>query len=156
MALAASAGGTELTLRIGQGGFRDERASDAKLGGGQICLDLEFSDSPLGVSIAEEYYTKSPEPTHPYEIPSILMLGVFYGIPLAERWPTSLDLGGGVGRLRIPQGEKAAAFQAIARICTKVFWKLGIYAEGKYIYSSGELIDFSEAALLIGISLSLQ
>lgn len=34
--------------------------------------------------------------------------------------------------------------------------KLGIYAEGKYIHSRGELIDFNEAALLIGISLSLR
>lgn len=156
LGFAAGAGATELTLRIGQGGFRDDRASDGKLGGGQICLDVKFSDLPVAVSIGQEYYTKSPEPTQPYEIPSILMGTVFYVIPLAEEWPTDLHLGGGIGRLRIPQGEKAAVFQAIAGVHTRAFWKIGIYAEGKYILSRGELIDFNVAALLIGISFSLR
>ena len=156
LAFAASVGATELTLRVGQGGFRDDRASDGELGGGQVCLDITFSDLPVALSIGQEYYTKSPEPTQSYEIPSIVMGTVCYVIPLAEEWPTDLHLGGGIGSLRIPQGEKALALQAIARIRTKAFWKLGIYAEGKYIYSRGELIDFNEAALLIGISFSLR
>ena len=156
LSVAASAGATELTLRVGQGGFRDDRASDGKLGGGQVCVDAEFSNLPLAVSIGQEYYTKSPEPTQSYEIPSILMGTVYYVIPLTEEWPTDLYLGGGIGRLRIPQGEKAVALQAIVRIRTKAFWKLGIYAEGKHIYSRGELIDFNEVALLIGISFSLR
>ncbi len=156
LSFAAGAAATELTLRVGQGGFRDDRASDGKLGGGQVCVDVEFSDLPVAVSIGQEYYTKSPEPTQSYEIRSILMGAVFYVIPLAEEWPTDLHLGGGIGRLSIPQGEKAVALQAIARIRTKAFWKLGIYAEGKYIYSRGKLIDFNEVALLIGISFSLR
>ncbi len=156
LAFAASAGATELTLRIGQGGFRDDRAPDGELGGGQVCLDVGFSDLPVTLSIVQEYYTKSPDPTQSYEISSIEMGTVCYVIPLAEEWPTDLHLGGGIGLLRIPQGEKAAALQAIVRIRTKAFWKLGIYAEGKYIYSRGKLIDFNEAALLIGISFSLR
>ena len=80
------------------------------------------------------------------------MGAAFYMIPLAEIWPTDLHLGGGIGRLRIPRDEKAAAFQAIVRIRTKAFRKLDIYAEAKYIHSRGELIDFNKAALLIGIS----
>ena len=156
LALATSAGATELTLRIGQGGFRDDRSPDGKIGGGQICLDVTFSDPPVSVSIGEEYYTRSPDPTRSYEIPSIVMGTVCYVIPLAEEWPTDLHLGGGIGLLRIPQEEKAAALQAIARIRTRAFWKLGIYAEGKYIYSRGELIDFNEVALLIGFSFSLR
>ncbi|MCK4510742.1 hypothetical protein KAW64_03335 [bacterium] len=155
LSLAASAGATELTVRLGQGGFRDDRASDGQLGGGQICLDVTLNDLPFTVSIGHEYYTKSPDPTQSYEISSIVMGTVCYVMPLAEKWPTDLHLGGSVGGLRIPQGEKAVALQAIARIRTKAFWKLGIYAEGKYIYSKGELIDFSEVALLIGISFSL-
>ncbi len=156
LAFAASAGATELTLRIGQGGFRDDRSPDGNIGGGQVCLDVTFSDLPVSVSIGEEYYTRSPDPTQSYEIPSIVMGTVCYVIPLAEKWPTDLHLGGGIGRLRIPQGEKAVALQAIARIRTKALWKFGIYAEGKYIYSRGDLIDFNEAALLIGISFSLR
>jgi hypothetical protein len=155
-AFATSAGATELTLRIGQGGFRDDRSSDGKIGGGQVCLDVTFSDLPVSLSIGEEYYTRSPDPTESYEIPSIVMGTVCYVIPLAEEWPTDLHLGGGIGSLLIPQGEKAVALQAIARIRTKAFWKLGIYAEGKYIYSRGELIDFNELALLVGISFSLR
>ena len=155
LSLAASAGATELTLRIGQGGFRDDRSPDGNIGGGQVCLDVQFSDLPVALSIGQEYYTRSSDPTQSYEIPSIVMGTVCYVIPLADEWPTDLHLGGGIGSLRIPQGENAVALQAIARIRTKAFWKLGVYAEGKYIYSSGELIDFSEAALLVGISFSL-
>jgi len=156
LAFAAGAGATELTLRIGQGGFRDDRAPDGQLGGGQVCVDVQFSELPVALSIGEEYYTKSPDPTQSYEISSIVMGSVFYLMPLAEEWPTDLHLGGGIGRLRIPQGENAVALQAIARIRTKAFWKLGIYAEGKYLYSRGDLIDFNEAALLVGISFSLR
>ena len=154
LGIGASAQAAEFALRLGQGGFADERASDGKLGGGQLCFDITFSDLPLSVSIGHEYYTKGPEPTEPYEISGILMGYVFYVIPLAEKWPTDLYLGGGIGRLSIPQGEKAAAFQAIARFGTKAFWKIGVYAEGKYIHSTKKLIDFNEAALLIGISLN--
>ncbi len=156
LGFTAGAGATELTLRIGQGGFRDDRAPDGKLGGGQVCLDIKHSGRPLAVSIGHEYYTKSPDPTQSYEIRDILMGAVFYVIRLAEGRPTDLYLGGGMGRLRIPQGEKAAMFQAIAGIRTKAFWKIGIYAEGKYIHSRGELIHFNEAALLVGISYSLR
>lgn len=154
LSAGASVQAAELALRLGQGGFRDDRASDGKLGGGQLCLDFTFSELPLSVSIGHEYYTKGPEPTESYEISGILMGYVFYVIPLAERWPTNLYLGGGVGRLAIPQDERAAAFQAIARFGTKVFWKIGVYAEGKYLYSRKNLIDFNEAALIIGISLN--
>ena len=84
------------------------------------------------------------------------MGSIFYVIPLAEKWPTDLHLGGGIGRLCIPQGEKAVALQAIARIRTQVYRRLSIYAEGKYIHSKGELIDFNKAALLIGISISFR
>jgi hypothetical protein len=131
LGLAAGAGATELSLRIGQGGFRDDRASDGKLGGGQVCMDVRFDDMPVAVSIGHEYYTKSPDPTEPYEIQDLIMGAVSAVIPLAEEWPTDLWLGGGVGRLRIPQGEKAAAYQAIATIRTRAFWKIGVYAEGK-------------------------
>ena len=55
LSFAASAGATELTLRVGQGGFRDDRASDGKLGGGQVCVDVEFSDLPVAVSFGQEY-----------------------------------------------------------------------------------------------------
>lgn len=156
LAFATSAGATELTLRVGQGGFRDDRAPDGELGGGQVFLDVTFSDLPVTLSVGQEYYTKSPDPTQSYEISSIVMGTVSYVIPLAEEWPTDLHLGGGIGGLRIPQGERAVALQAIARIRTKAFWKLGVYAEGKYIYSKGELIDFNELALLVGISFSLR
>ena len=152
--MAAGAQAADFAIRLGQGGFRDERAYDGKLGGGQLCLDVTFDEHPLSVSIGHEYYTKSADPTEPCEISGILMGYVFYVIPLAEKWPTDLFLGGGIGRLAIPQDERAAAFQAIARFGTKVFWKIGVYAEGKYVYSNKNLIDFNEAALLIGLSIN--
>lgn len=136
---------------MGQGGFRDNRAPDGKLGGGQLFLDLKLNDLPLVFSFGEEYYTKGPEPIHSYEIPSLVMCNLFFTKALSRKWPTNLYLGGGIGRLKIPQGDKAAAIQGIARIDIKCFWKIYGYTEGKYIYSNKDLIDFNEVALLLGI-----
>jgi hypothetical protein len=153
LGFAAQGRAGELTLRLGQGGFRDGRAPDGKLGGGQLFLDMRFGSLPLAVSLGSEYYTKGPDPSQPYEISDLLMGTVCFLTPLVQRWPTNLYLGAGIGRLSIPQGEHAAVFQAIARIDTKVVWKVGLYAEGKYLHSRKDLIDFNELALLLGIYL---
>lgn len=145
---------TGLALRIGQGGFRDDRAPDGKLGGGQVCLDMKFKKLPLSVSIGHEYYTKGPDATELYEIKSLYMGNVFFARALTKKWPTDLYLGGGIGLLKIPPGDKAAAIQAIVRINTKIVWKIGIYAEGKYLYSNSGPIDFDAAILLVGISIT--
>ena len=55
--------------------------------------------------------------------------------------------------------EKGIAFDAAAGINIKAFWKIGIYAEGKYIYSSKtvnniKVIDFSDVGLSIGFLLN--
>ncbi|MBN1355080.1 hypothetical protein JXA40_02305 [bacterium] len=75
----------DLGIRMGQGGYLDDRASDGKLGGGQICLDLRFSNIPLALSFSEEYYTKSSDPVHPYEIESLIMVEAFYVYPISDR-----------------------------------------------------------------------
>jgi hypothetical protein len=153
LGLAVSAQATEIALRLGQGGFRDRRAPDGGVGGSQVCLDVKLNDLPIVVSIGQESYTKGPVATATgvYEIKSLATCNVFFTKVLSEKWPTNLYLGGGVGRLKIPQGNKAAAIQGVGRIDTKLFWKISGYVEGKYIYSNRGLIDFSEAALLFGI-----
>ena len=53
--------------------------------------------------------------------------------------------------------ERGILFDAALGINTRVFRKLGVYVEGKYIYSSKtrnnvKVIDFSDFGLLVGIS----
>lgn len=153
--LPAAIQATEIAVRFGQGGFRDSRAPEGVIGGGQLCLDLTANDYPLVISIGTEYYTTGSHATHAYEISSLFMCSLGYTKTLFEKWSTKGYLGGGVGRLEIPQGDKALAFEAITRIDTKLFWKIHGYAEGKYIFSKKRKIDFNEAAVLLGIALKL-
>jgi hypothetical protein len=146
----------ELIFRLGQGGFNDERSPGGSLGGGQICLDIKFNKLPIAVSIGQEYYTNGPEPTQHYEISKLVISSLYYVKPLMQKWPMNIYLGGGIGKLNIPQGDEAIAFQGIARINTKIFWKIGFYMESKYIYSKKDLIDFNEFAFLVGIYLKLK
>jgi len=48
-----------LTIRLGQGGFRDDRSPIGKLGGGQLTLDIKPVKYPIALSITNEYYTNS-------------------------------------------------------------------------------------------------
>ena len=156
LGLAVSVQATEITVRLGQGGFRDSRAPDGKLGGGQFCLDVKLPDLPLVISIGQEYYTKGPDATLACEIPSLFMCNAFFMKALSRKWPTNLYIGGGFGLLEIPQGDQAVAIQAISRIDTKLIWKIYGYAEGKYIFSNKGLIDFNEVALLLGIGFKFE
>ena len=59
------------TLRLGQGGFKDDRSLTGKLGGGQLALDIKPIMFPIAISVSNEYYTNSANPTHSYEIASV-------------------------------------------------------------------------------------
>jgi len=163
----SSAHAVDLTFRLSQGGLRDDRAPDGILGGGQVALDVKLGNLPIVVSIASEYYKKGPIAIHPYEIHGLVVVYVLYTAPLLRKWKSNYYLGGGIGRLEVPKDnensnamESGIVFDAAAGINVKVFWKIGIYVEGKYIYSSKtinniKVIDFSDVGLLVGISLNL-
>jgi len=60
------------TLRLGQGGFKDDRFPIGKLGGGQLVLDIKPRAFPIAISISNEYYTNSADPIHCYEIAGLI------------------------------------------------------------------------------------
>lgn len=155
----------EITLRTSQGGLYDKRASGNALGGGQVALDVKLGKLPVVVSIAGEYYKKGRDAIYSYEIQGMTVVYVLYTAPLLKNWKSNYYFGPGIGFLRVPKydsnaTEKGIAFDAAAGINIKAFWKMGVYVEGKYIYSSKtvkniKVIDFSDVGLLVGISLNL-
>ena len=55
-------------IRLGQGGFYDDRSHLGKLGGGQVAIDIKVKRLPFAISYTMEYYTNSADPIHTYKI----------------------------------------------------------------------------------------
>jgi len=152
-----------ITIRFGQGGFSDKRSPINQLGGGQIALDLKPAGLPVAFSISGEYYTNSPEPTHPYEISDLTVLNCFY---VKKSGKMVLLAGGGFGKLKVPRGEdqpdqteSSFCFNLEAGINHRLFWKIGLYGIVKYLYAQKsrnqrKVIAFNEAILLLGLTLN--
>ena len=154
----------DFTIRFGQGGFRDGRSPLGKLGGGQLALDIKPLKFPVALSVSNEYYTNSSDPTHSYEISGLLALNFLY---LKKPFKTErLEFfgGGGFGVLEIPKygdnpqsSERGFLLDLETGFDFRIFWKLGIYAVYKYLYSenkinNSKIIDFSEHIGMVGIS----
>ncbi len=154
------------TIRYGQGGFRDDRSDIGKLGGGQLTLDIKPGKYPVALSISGEYYTNSADPTHSYEIAGMTVLNVLYMTKRVIRERANVFMGGGIGRLKVPKGEnepdamvKGIVYNCEAGINVRLFWKIGFYGMGKYLYAqkknnSIKVIDFSEGIVLLGFTLN--
>ncbi len=154
------------TIRLGQGGFRDDRSVIGKLGGGQLTLDIKPAKYPVAISISNEYYTNSPDPTHSYEIPNLTAINLLYMTKLFKRERANVFLGGGIGWLEVPKGEnapdamvKGIMYNFEAGINVRLFWKIGFYGIGKYLYAQKKnnninVINFSEGIVLLGFTLN--
>ena len=152
-------------VRIGQGGLADDRAPDGNLGGGQLALDLKPAELPLVLSLAAEYYKKSRDANHPYEIESLQAVRLLYRRQLPVSWSSDVFVGGGIDLLKVPRLEsegggtvRAIGFDAACGMSARLFWKIGIYIEGKYIYSKktdkgDRVVDFGDFGALLGLSL---
>jgi hypothetical protein len=156
------------TIRLGQGGFRDDRSPIGKLGGGQLTLDIKPSQYPIAFSISNEYYTNSPDPTHSYEIAGLIAVNLLYMTKLFKSERTNFFIGGGIGRLEVPKGEnesnemeRGMVYNMEAGINVRIFWKIGLYGIGKYLYAMKEeqnikVINFSEWIMLLGITFNFE
>ena len=154
------------TIRLGQGGFRDDRSEIGKLGGGQVTLDIKPKKYPVAISFSSEYYTNSPDPTHSYEIAGLTAINLLYMTKLLKSERANVFMGGGIGRLEVPKGEnepdtmvKGIMYNFEAGINVRLFWKIGFYGIGKYLYAqkknnSIKVIDFSEGIVLLGFTLN--
>ena len=156
----------DFTIRLGQGGFNDDRSPIGKLGGGQLTLDIKPVKFPIAVSISGEYYTNSAAPTHSYEIADLTVINMLYMTKLFKSERTNVFLGGGIGRLEVPKGEnepdavvKGTMYDIEGGINVRLFWKIGFYGIGKYLYAqkknnSIKAIDFNELIALLGFTLN--
>ena len=130
------------TLRLGQGGFYDDRSPIGKLGGGQLTLDIKPSKLPIAIWISNEYYTNSANPTHSYEIARLFAVNMLYMAKLFKSERANVFLGGGIGGLEVPKGEnepndmvRGILYSLEGGINVRLFWKIGFYGIGKYLYA---------------------
>ena len=92
----------EFSIRLGQGGFQDERSPIGQLGGGQLTLDIRPVNLPLAFSLSGEYYTNSPEATHNYEIADMTVINLLYVVDPCRWERLRFFAGGGLGKLKVP------------------------------------------------------
>lgn len=159
----SSSPGIEFTVRMGQGGFRDDRSPIGKLGGGQFTLDIYPRGWPLGVSLFTEYYTNSNEPTSSYEIADLIALNLLYTRPLFGSNRLKYFFTGGAGYVKVPLEDDPDEFvftdvyNVEAGVSVMAFWKIGFYGVVKYftahrVMDGVDVIDFDELACLVGIT----
>ena len=154
----------DFTIRLGQGGFSDNRSPVGQLGGGQLAFDIKPKNFPIALSVSGEYYTNSAGPTHSYEIEDATVINILYMKKVLQSERTILFAGGGMGWLEVPKdgSESEATNRGIlynleVGINYIAFWKIGFYGIYKYIYSKKEInntkvIDFSEHIILLGLT----
>ena len=162
--LSSTAKKIHFTIRLGQGGFSDDRSEIGKLGGGQVTLDIKPVKYPIAISISSEYYTNSAYPTHSYEIRGLIAINTLYMTKAFKTERINLFAGGGIGRLEVPKGEEkpdameiGVCYNIEAGINIRAIWKIGFYGIYKYLYAKKEknnmkVIDFSEHIALLGIT----
>ena len=152
------------TIRFGQGGFKDCRSSIDKLGGGQITLDIKPAKFPFAISISNEYYTNSPDPTNSYEIASLTAVNLLYMTKPFKTKRVNLFAGGGLGSLEVPRDgsnvmERGIMYNLEGGVNVRAFWKIGFYGIYKYLYANKDnnnvqVIEFSEHIVLLGITIN--
>lgn len=161
---SSSSPSVDFVIRMGQGGFSDDRSPARKLGGGQVNLDVYPRAWPVGISIFTEYYTNSASPTHSYEIADLIALNLLFRGRLFGVDRMHFFLGGGAGWVLVPVGEDSPdeylstdAYNLEAGVDVLAFWKIGFYGIGKYLYANRVMnnvavIDFDEAIVMLGIT----
>jgi len=151
----------EFVIRMGQGGFYDNRSPVGKLGGGQLALDINPVDTKLALSFSSEYYTNSPAPSHAYEIKEMLLFNMLYTSRLKRYEKARYFIGGGAGTLVVPKENNKSevnangiAYDLEAGVNVIVYKKLGVYGVAKYLYAQKreqdkKTIDFNEFIILL-------
>jgi hypothetical protein len=154
----------DFTIRLGQGGFSDDRSPIGQLGGGQLAVDIKLKNIPIAISISSEYYTNSADPTYSYEIDDLTAVNILYMNQVFSSERAIFFAGGGIGKLEVPKDEdesearnKGILYNLEAGVNYKAFWKIGFYGIYKYLYSKKEVnnikvIDFSEHIILLGVT----
>ena len=132
------------------------------MGGGQLTLDIKPDKYPIAVSISNEYYTNSADPTHSYEIKGMFVVNALYMKKPFKNDRINVFAGGGAGVVQVPEDDtddmvSGTVFNLEAGINVKAFWKIGFYGVGKYLYAQKKVnnvkvIDFNEFIVLLGLT----
>ena len=148
---------TLFTIKLGEGGFRDSRSPENALGGGQVTLDVRPGGRSFMLSLSVEHYANSQFPTNSYEIADMFVLNAHYVTPFMNSPEMDLFLGGGIGRLKVPNQPKVASilYDLEAGIHWKPFARWGFYGLYKYLYANKdvnniEVVDFDEHIFMLG------
>ena len=156
------------TLRLGVGGFLDNRSKSGRLLGGQFIFDAKPFKYPFAISVSFiEFYSSSWDPEHSYQIQNMGTFNLFYIIKPAKLKNIKIFCGGGIGGLQTPKDEPkheddyatSLFYDAEVGVNYKVFKKIGVYGTVKYLYAQKKedgtiLIDFKELIYVIGISIN--
>ena len=154
----------EYVVRYGQGGFRDSRSPENKLGGGQLALDIKPKKLPLALSISSEFYKNSRDATHSYEIDNLIAVNLLYYSHFKNMEKLKYFLGGGIGRLKVPKEESdpystrtGDLVNLEAGLNYLAYEHIGFYGVVKYLRAEKsenniKVIDFSEKIVLLGIT----
>ncbi len=151
--------GAEYQLRWGEGGFKDSRSPDGKVGGGPLALDIMPCNWRFGISLSAESYTRSPEPTESFEISDMYVFSLLYINSLEDIDKTDYFLSVGTGKLKVPDQDRqvdATLINIEAGVHWKRFDRFGFYGSLKYLYAEKTLndrkvIDFDETIFTIGV-----
>ena len=149
---------------IGSGRTLRRSCTGREIGGDQLAVDVKLGERPIAISISQEYHKKDPVPDSSYEIGSLVTVNVLYMTQIIKE-RANVFLGGGIGGLSAPRigdpgaMERGFLFDLVGGVNVKLFWKIGVYIEGKYIYCKKtindiKVIDFSNPGALLGISLN--
>ena len=154
----------DFTIRFGQGGFKDDRSQVGDLGGGQFSVDIKSNNFPVALSFSSESYTNSRYPSQPYEIQSLYSVNLIYMEQLFNYTKTDYFLGAGLGRLKVPRGDKypgvkvsGGLYNLEAGIHVKTFERFGFYGVAKYLHAQRDVdqtkvIDFNETIVILGLT----
>lgn len=152
------------TIRYGQGGFSDSRSPEGGLGGGQLAFDINSNEYPLSLSFSSEFYTNSPEPTHPYEISDLVSVSLLYKSKFMSNDRFTIFSGAGFGKLKVPESElnpgnkiEADAYSVELGLLYRFGENFGFYGVLKHLRSDNKdnvtpVVDFDESIFLLGLS----
>lgn len=160
---------TFYTIRLGVGGFSDNRAPSGKLMGAQLMFDAKPFKYPFAVSISLiEFYSSSSDPEYSYQIQNMGTLNIFYTTKPFKTKRLKIFCGGGIGGLQVPKDEPkheddyavGLFYDLEAGINYHLFKKIGIYGTVKYLYAQKKraginLIDFNEVIYVMGVSFNI-
>jgi hypothetical protein len=157
-----------VTIRFGQGGFRDDRSPSGKFAGDQGALDIKIAELPVAVSCLREVLYGGEFDDGSEERIDLWAVNVAHVSKPFRSERINVFLGGGIGRLRIerewPDGSlvktpACTLYNVEGGVNVRAFWAIGFYIVGKYSYAQKKtgngVVDFKESGFFFGLTINV-